>query len=417
MPQINLADKIEKQLPGELTSFIKSAGRLADSRGESLYLVGGPVRDLLLGKTSFDLDLAVTGDAVALALQLLPDKLTVHKRFSTAKLKWRGWSIDLASARSESYARPGSLPSVRPGRLSDDLLRRDFAINAMAIALNPNGYGELIDLYGGMVDLEQGLIRILHEKSFIDDATRIWRGIRYEQRLGFKLEARTLKLLKRDVAMLNTISGDRIRYELECALNEEHPEKVFSRAQELGALSSLHPSLKGDNWLEKVFKQAVRLYSPGPPPPGLYMALLTYRLSDEEKGQFISKLKLKKLLAGALKDSGSLKDSLKLLADVKLKPSRVYQLLHGYSTVAITANLLASDSAVVKKQLKLFLDKLRYVKPELSGDDLKKMGITPGPGFKEILNRLQEARLDGEVASKEDEERLVREWLAPSPPA
>ena len=411
---INLADKMARQLPTELVNFIKSAGRLAHSQGESLYLVGGSVRDLLLGKANFDLDLMAEGDAATLAYQLMPDelfKITVHQRFGTVKLKWQQYDIDLATARRESYSRPGALPGVRPGSLSDDLLRRDFTINAMAVSLNPDKYGELIDLYGGLKDLKRKFIRLLHEKSFIDDATRIWRGLRYEQRLDFQLEAETLKLLKRDIAMLGTISGERLRYELECILGEERPEKVLRRAHELGVLKSLHPSLKGNGWLKEKFEAARKLYSPDQPPPGLYLALLTHHLTEEEKDQFTSKLRLTKLLTKTLLDAGSLKRKLESLADAKLKPSRIYGFLHGYSTPTIKANLLASDSAVVQKHLKLFLDKLRYVKPALNGDDLKKIGIAPGPRFKEILNRLQEARLDGEVSSRQDEEKLVREWL------
>ncbi|MEE8204987.1 MAG: CCA tRNA nucleotidyltransferase, partial [Dehalococcoidales bacterium] len=407
--------KMAAHLSAELVAFIKSAGQLAQGRGEKLYLVGGIVRDLLLKKANLDVDLVVEGNAKDLAGQLIadePPKITIHRRFNTAKISWHKWSIDIAAARSESYPRPGALPTVSPGTLKNDLMRRDFSINAMAVVLNPDGYGELIDPCGGQKDLELKLIRILHDKSFTDDATRIWRGLRYEQRLGFKLEANTLRLLKRDTAMLNAISGDRIRYELECILQEEYPEKVLARAQELGALKKLHPSLKGNSWLEAKFSQARRFCSPDRPPLGLYMALLAYRLSEAEKEQLISMLRLTKLATRTLRDSGSLKDELKLLADTRLKPSRVYQKLHGYIAAAVTANLIASESSVIQEHLKLFLDKLRYIKPALNGNDLQKMGIATGPRIKEILNRLRQARLDGGVTSKKDEERLVREWLA-----
>ncbi len=145
MPEItNLAAKINEKLPVELVSFIKQAGKLAASKGERVYLVGGIVRDLLLDETNLDIDLVVEGDAIALAREMLdnePVKITVHHRFNTAKLQWHKWSVDLASARSETYARPGALPTVKPGNLGDDLSRRDFTINAMAIELNPEGYG------------------------------------------------------------------------------------------------------------------------------------------------------------------------------------------------------------------------------------------------------------------------------------
>jgi len=411
MPEItNLAAKIKEQLPVELVSFIKQAGKLAAGKGERVYLVGGIVRDLLLGESNLDIDLVVEGNAVALAREMLdnePVKITVHHRFNTAKLQWHKWSVDLASARSETYARPGALPTVKPGNLGDDLFRRDFTINAMAVKLNPEGYGRLIDLYSCQNDLKQGLLRILHERSFIDDSTRIWRGLRYEQRLGFQLEPDTLRLLKRDIPMLDTISGDRIRYELECVLKEQYPEKVLQRAEELGVLSKLNPSLKGNDWLNKKFKQARQISSPNQPPPSLHMVLLTYHLTDKEKEQFISYLRLPKSLAQTLRDSGNIKAKLRELADPKLSPSGIYHLLYGYSPQAITAILLASDSPIVKQHIQLFLDKLRYIKPILTGNDLIKMGIPPGPRIKELLNLLLDARLDGKVKTRQDEEGMV----------
>ncbi len=415
MPGItNLASQIQKQLPAELVGFIRSAGKIAAIKGEGLYLVGGIVRDLILGETNLDIDLVVEGDAIALARQLAEKesgKITVHHRFNTAKLQWRQWIIDLAAARSETYARPGALPSVKPGSLSDDLFRRDFSINAMAVQISPDGYGRLIDLYSGLNDLEKKLIRVLHEKSFTDDATRIWRGLRYEKRLGFQLELDTLRLLKRDIPMLDTISGDRIRYELECILEELYPEKVLQRAEELGVLAKLNPSLKGNGWLAEKFNKARKISSPNQPPLGIYLALLAYPLTDEEKEQLVLYLSLPKSLAQTLRDTNKIKAKLQSLASPELNPSGIYHLLCGYSPQAITANLLASDSPIACQHLQLFLSKLRYVKPVLTGNDLIKMGIAPGPRIKEILNLLHDARLDGKVTSKKGEEELVRGWV------
>jgi len=418
MPKIiNLADRIKKQLPAELVRFMQATGEIAYRQGQSLYLVGGVVRDLLLGRTNLDLDLVVEGDAINLVHRLTqdyPGKITTHPRFNTAKLQWNEWSVDLATARSETYAKPGALPSVKPGLLENDLSRRDFTINTMAIHLDPGHYGELIDLYGGIHDLEHKVIRILHERSFIDDATRIWRSLRYEQRLNFHLEETTLKLLKRDIPMLDTISGDRIRHELELILKEEFPEKILCRADELSVLKWLHPSLKSDGWLADKFEQTRKLISPNLPPVGLYLALLAYRLTDEEAEQLTTKLRLSKSLAQTLRDTASLKAKLQSLADPNLLPSSIYRLLHGYSPLATTANSLASDSPIARQHIQLFLNKLRYVKPALTGDDLQRMGILSGPRIKEILTLLHEARLDGKVASKQGEESLVRGWVVDS---
>ena len=411
---INLSHKIEKQLPTELVDFMRVAGEVVASQGQSLYLVGGVVRDLLLGQTNLDLDLVVEGNAIELAQQLArikQGKITTHPRFNTAKLQWNKWSIDLATARSETYAKPGALPRVKPGCLSNDLSRRDFTINTMAIEINPSRYGELIDQYGGMDDLKHKLIRVLHEKSFIDDATRIWRGLRYEQRLNFQLEPTTLQLLKRDIPMLDTISGDRIRHELELILKEKYPEKVLRCAEEIEVLPKLHPSLKGNSWLEEKFEQARQLSSPDLPPVRLYLALLVYHLTSEENEQLISRLRLPKSLAQTLRDTNSLKIKLESLANPELTPSKIYSFLYGYSPPAIIASSLACDSPITRQHIQLFLNKLRYIKPTLTGNDLKRMGIAPGPHIKEILNLLHEARLDGKVTSKKDEEGLVKGWV------
>ena len=416
MPEaINLSTKITDQLPGELVNFMQVAGEVVQSHGQKLYLVGGVVRDLLLRRTNFDLDLVLEGDAIELARELAnikQGKITAHTRFGTAKLQWANWSVDLTTARSETYPKPCVLPTVKPASIKEDLFRRDFTINTMALELNPGHYGQLLDLYGGRDDLEHKLVRVLHDKSFIDDATRIWRGLRYEQRLNFQLESATLQLLKRDISYLDAISGDRMRHELELILKEEYPEKVLYRADELGVLPKLHPALKGNGWLAAKFEQARKLSSPDSPSVGLYLALLTYRLSDEANEQLISYLRLPKSVAQTVRDAISLKTRLKSLANPELSPSSIYALLHDYSPTAVTANSLAGDSLLVRQHLYLFLSKLRYIKPALSGDDLKGMGVAQGPGIKETLNRLLEARLDGKVTSKRDEEDLVKQWLA-----
>lgn len=412
---INLATKISEQLPPELIAFMQLAGRIAQQRGQRLYLVGGVVRDLLLGRANFDLDLVLEGDAISLAQEIAlvkQGKVTAHQRFGTAKLRWDNFSVDFTTARSESYPEPCALPVVKPASIKEDLFRRDFTINAMAVELSPAAYGQLLDLYGGRSDLEGKLIRVLHERSFIDDATRIWRGLRYEQRLGFELEPVTLRWLKRDIAYLDRLSGDRLRHELELALKEECPERVLRRADQLGVLARLHPGLKGDGWLAEKFSEARRLSAPDLPSFGLYLSLLGYHLSGEEAEELISRLRLPKLAAQALRDTINLRDELALLADPELPPSRIYFLVCGYSTPAVMANFLVGESAVARQHLGLFLRKLRYVKPALNGEALTEMGMAPGPQIKETLKQLLEARLDGRVKTRRDEESLVKRLLA-----
>ena len=294
--QINITVRMERSLPPEAVVFIKQAVTLAGSKNLPLYLVGGIVRDLLLGQTNsnLDLDLVVEGDAVGLAGEFAEKtggKLSAHLMFNTAKIVLGKWTIDIAMARTETYAKPGALPVVTPGTIKTDLFRRDFTVNAIAICLNPDKYGELIDLNGGMKDLNSKFIRILHENSFIDDATRIWRAIRYEQRLGFQIEPETLKLLKRDVPQLKTIGGYRLRRELELVLKEKEPEKALARADKLGVLKELHPSLKVDDWLVSKFRAARRSHQAN---PDFYLGLLTCRLTDDEITQITKYLRFSK---------------------------------------------------------------------------------------------------------------------------
>jgi tRNA nucleotidyltransferase (CCA-adding enzyme) len=405
----NLSSQLEKYLPPPVLALVKIGGQEASELGQELYIVGGVARDLFLGRANFDFDLVVEGDAISLAKKLARDsqaKLTVHTRFGTAKLDYPGLSLDLATARSETYSNPGALPTVKPGSLKDDLIRRDFSINAMALHLNPQHFGELIDLYQGKDDIERRLIRVLHNKSFIDDATRILRAIRYEQRLSFKLETETAKLLRRDVAMLDTISGDRIRHELELILKEDEPERAIVRAEELGVLGQLHPALKGNGRLSKIFSQARQL-DVRVSLPILYLCLLIHNLNAKENENFIVHLNFPKNSAEAMRQTVQLKAQLHKLTNPKLKASEIYRLLHGYSATAIQANVLASESLIASQNLLLYLNKLRYVKPLLNGEDLKKMGITSGPKIGQVLNAILKARLDGEMQTRKDEERLV----------
>jgi tRNA nucleotidyltransferase (CCA-adding enzyme) len=330
----------------------------------------------------------------------------VHPRFGTAKLNYGNFTLDMATARCESYTKPSALPVVTPGAIDDDLYRRDFSINAMAISLAKNNYGELIDPYQGKSDLEHHFIRILHPKSFRDDATRILRAIRYEQRLGFKLEPRTARLLKRDIPMLETISGDRIRHELELILKEKFPEGIIRRFGELGVLQKINYPLKGNGWIAEKFKKARQLGKPSQL-LSIYFCLLIYQLSERENEQFTLYLNMSKKLAQAMRQTLRLKAQLPLLDKPFMRHSEIYYLLKDYAPLAIQANAIASESSTVCRNLELFLSKLRYVKVLLKGEELQKLGIPAGPKLGEILEILHKAKLDEEVETKAEEEKLA----------
>jgi tRNA nucleotidyltransferase (CCA-adding enzyme) len=409
----NLKNEIEEHLPAVLVELMRTAGELAQQRGERLYLVGGVVRDLILERDNLDLDLVLEGDAISLAQALALQKkgeAVTHSRFGTATVRWHGRSTDLATARAETYARPGALPDVKPGTIETDLARRDFTINAMAVTLG-EPFGGLLDPYGGRQDLDDRLVRVLHPKSFTDDATRIWRALRYEQRLDFTLEPATLALLKRDTARLDTISGDRIRHELERVLREEMPEKALQRAAELGALARLHPALKGDAWLAEKFARAREMSLPEPPPAPLYLALMVYRLGDAEAEKLMTYLNLPRASVLALRETAALREKIGELSVPGLAPSRIYDLLHGFSTTPLLANAIAAGSPITAEHIQLYLDPLRYVNPVLGGEDLKKLGVPEGPQMKEILHMLRAARLDGKIDSRQDEVEWVRGFL------
>jgi len=410
---LNIIPEIRRVLTEPAYRFMETAGRLAAAQQQKLYLVGGIVRDALLGRAAFDLDLVSDGDAITLAQGLaaeLPGKLTVHRRFGTASIVNDAFRADLATLRSETYEHPGALPRVTPGTLADDLFRRDFTVNAMAVSILPPRRGELIDLHGGQPDLAAGLVRVLHPGSFGDDPTRIWRALRYEQRLGFRLEAGTERLLKRDLPQLATPSGERIRYELECICREASPEAVIRRADRLGILPSLHPELTADRQLGKHFAAARELYAPEPPPFALYLSLLAYGLDDNAASRLAARLRLAQKTTRTLRDTISVREKIAALS-ADANPSAVVNLLEGSDTTALKANLVAAPAAA-RKHISSFLKIYRYVRPALNGDDLLDLGVKPGPALKDMLGKLRHARLEGRLKTRRQEEILVRKWLS-----
>lgn len=411
---VNIAKKIETFLPEKILALVKAAGEIAAAKGQRVYLVGGVVRDIFLGRPNLDLDLVVEGDAPSLARQLAKSqggRVVTHTRFGTATISLDDISLDLVTARSETYAEPGALPKVKPGTIKDDLFRRDFTVNAMAASLSPDSFGELVDPYGGKADLDRGLIRALHQRSFKDDPTRIWRAIRYEQRLEFRLEFDTEVMMRRDVTMMVRVSGDRLRHELERVLEEDYPEKSIYRAGRVGALQQLLPSLEVDGWLVRRFGLARQLSVGSRPAPVIYLALLAWRLSEAERKAFIEHLKFGGETARVLRDITGIKQAIPALVVQELKPSEIYYLLERYRPRAVQAAVLVMDYGLIRQRLELYLSKWRFMATSLTGDDLKKMGVPEGRRLGLMLRKLKEARLDGDVKTRQGERALVRKWL------
>ncbi|MFM8426081.1 MAG: CCA tRNA nucleotidyltransferase [Chloroflexota bacterium] len=234
--------------PEKLT-LLSNIANLAETLNMSCYLVGGSVRDLLLGRPINDLDVIVEGDAIDLAKKLVEvygGKQTPHFKFRTAfwHVPNSEHVVDLITARNETYEKPGALPTVKPSTIEDDLARRDFTINAMALRLDGEGMGEVLDPLGGGADLERGVIRYLHPNSFIDDPTRIFRAIRYETRYGFEIEPETLAAINKEaLKVLQSLSGERLRNELDLILDEDEAARMVLRVASLGVLDAIHPTM------------------------------------------------------------------------------------------------------------------------------------------------------------------------------
>ena len=407
---------IEDAIGGANRLFLRALRRRAMEESPTVYLVGGPVRDVLLGFPVQDLDFVVEGDAPALARSLaleLGGQVKVHPRFGTATVALGGSSIDLVTARRETYPRPGDLPQVTPGTIQEDLARRDFSINALAVALGEQRPG-IIDPLGGLNDLAAGLVRILHGRSFIDDPTRILRAVRYEQRLGFALEKESRSRLHDALAggYVAAVSGDRLRHELERILEERDPLPALLRAADLGVLGAIHPALGAGAGLARLAarppatEEACRRAG-----PLVYLAALVYQLSPSEGESLTHRLSLPASLARVVRDTIELRQRESSLAGCALAASQIYYLVQGLADPAVAAVAAITPSEPVARRLAQYVNELARVRPLLRGDDLMAMGVPPGPPVGEVLGRLRQARLDREVFSEEDERRLVREIL------
>ena len=394
--------------------WIRAASSVARELGCDAYLVGGVVRDLVLGRESRDMDFTVVGEASRFAEQLaarLDGEVVVRSQFMTYKISLGEAALDIATARSETYERPGALPSVTPGRLQDDLARRDFSINAMAVALEEETWEGLIDPFNGRDDLRAGLVRVLHSRSFVDDATRILRAIRYGARLGFRIEQGTRELLLRGLHHLDDISADRLRQEFELLLGESGLANAVDRAHELGALRAVHPSLEP---VPSALAAIRRLDDE--PPSGerslLAISLLTLGSSETESRRLAVRLNLPSRWRTVIQDVRTLNGAISSMARSRPTNSELYEYLVNYDRSAIRSVLLASEDGAAAEMLALFLDELVHVGTELRGEDVLAMGVEQGPAVGDCLRRLKAARLDGVITDRAGEQRFVRELIA-----
>jgi tRNA nucleotidyltransferase (CCA-adding enzyme) len=424
---------LKDALPGHTLALVRHIADVAHEMGYNLYFVGGLVRDLLLGACIVDVDLVVEGDAIQLARHLvrrLGGRVVSHGRFGTAKwlLGQQVWlevsgspppgggtieSVDFATARTEFYTHPTALPEVEQSSIKQDLHRRDFTINTLAIRLDPPHWGELLDFYGGESDLHSRVLRVLHSLSFTDDPTRILRAARLETRLGFQLEPRSEQLIDNALPLLNRVSGDRIRHELEQLFDEQEPEKAVCRLEELGALHYLHPALRCDRWLvERIrfMREELSLQDWGLESEEwgfLHLALLVYRLKREQLEAFTTRLKIPRAEAVDLFQLPDLRAALRRVGRSR-QPSHIDRLLRAFPPRLLAAAWAANRRSGLRSKLFRFQTEYRDVETILTGEDLKDMGLRPGPLFGRLLRALRTARLDGQLETREEEEALVR---------
>jgi len=434
----NLAEKLASALPAARLTLLKNIAEIAQEKHTAIYIVGGFVRDLLLHRPSLDFDIVVEGDAIELAQAVegkFGGRITMHKRFGTAK-----WflepstdsrhpfantdqlpaSLDFITARREFYTHPTALPTVERGSIKLDLHRRDFTINTLALRLDGHHYGDLHDYWGGYNDLRQGLVRVLHSLSFVDDPTRMLRAVRYEQRYNFEIGKRTLQLLLEARPLIERISGDRVRHEIDNILAEDNTTQMLDRAQELGILEAIHPDLIWDPWIKA---QLVDIELPTsewnlememkgiPLKRVLSYTLWLIRLPAHRARKVTKRLRVSSVIAETVQDASNLWADLPSL--VNIQPSQFVARLEKASATAIYAVYCASDNDEIKKNIHSYITDWQFVSQKTTGHDLQARNLPPGPHYRELLSQLRNAWLDGGIATPEEEinllDRLIEE--------
>ena len=416
--QRNLLEQMHAALTVAQRALLRDICTLAAGNGIGLYIVGGFVRDLMLGGAVREVDLVVEGDAIGFTQTVasrLGGRVTPHRSFGTAK--WRlprelatacGWTmLDFVMARSESYARPAALPLVTRAAIRDDMLRRDFTINTLAICLDAEYAGDVLDSCGGAADLELRLLKVLHSRSFEDDPTRMLRAVRFAERLGCELAPGTLRLFEPACAHVAALSGDRVRHELQLVFEEKHPAKVLARLDGFGLLAAIHPALANtaDAWL-------VEKLSAAEAAGGLAEVrwlLWLYRLSGEAAQAVAQRLRLPVRLTAALQQAQQL--GAQRNPGRRLLASEIVALLAGVQDWALAALVIAVDDEELRSNIQRYRADLRHVKPLVTGHVLRARGLAAGPQYSKVLARLRDAWLDGKIHDAAGELALLDQLL------
>jgi len=417
-PAESIADELRRLEPLEP---VFEAVAAASETVDGVYLVGGTVRDILLGERGFDVDIAVEGDAIALARALarqLGGRVRAHEKFGTAVVLYRdGGRVDVVTARTEFYGAPAALPTVEHASIRDDLHRRDFTINAMAASLRGEDFGRLLDPFGGRRDLVAGRIRVLHNLSFIDDPTRILRAIRYENRYGFRMDEHTARLARSciEMGLVGDLSSERLRDELELLLSEAEIDHAVLRLAELGVATAIHPHLAADEEAVQLIRRGRELaarYGLDVPVWRIGVAALARRLPPDEVYGWLDRLKMRR------------RDVEQIAHAVTLGP-RLAERLHAEELSAAEVVALAEPYAPDTPLFALALEDLpplhryfadlRAVRLEVTGADLAELGLGESPRVGEVLAELRRLKLNGELDGRESELARAQELIAGGP--
>lgn len=422
----NLAAWLKEKFPSAVSEILKLAGEAADGLGFNAYIVGGSVRDLLRGQENLDIDIVIEGDGIMFARELgrrLGAKVKTHERFGTARVVTAALKLDIATARTEYYESPAALPTVEMSSIKKDLYRRDFTINTLAVKLNQKDFGLLIDFFGGQRDLREKTIRVLHNLSFIEDPTRAFRAVRFSERFGFKLSKHTENLIKSALRMslFDKLSGSRLYEELLMTFNETEPVMAVKKLSEYGLLKAIHPTLVFDEAMQSVLQSVhdtlswfnLLFLEEKPDRGALYLMTLLSALTDNAREEALSRLSApsktkEKINKGIVKA----REEIRLLP--LHDPAKIYMALINLDIETILFAMALTPDNSRKKEISLYLLELRKVKPYIKGEDLKKMGLAPGPSYSEILDAVLGEKLKGRVKTREDEKTFIAEqYLRP----
>jgi tRNA nucleotidyltransferase (CCA-adding enzyme) len=420
----NVAGLLRQRLPGYAYRLVRRIGALAGDNGMPAYIVGGFVRDMLLGVKNLDMDIVVEGDALKL-LKLLQKEMDLtqiaHRRFGTASATFsKGLKIDFASARREEYIYAAALPQITYSCMAEDLRRRDFTINSLAVNINREDFGRLLDLFNGRQDLLKGKIRILHDGSFIDDPTRIFRAVRFEQRYGFRIERHSRQLIRQAVkqGVLSNLSRFRLGREIVLLLKEDRPLGGIKRIYDLCGFRNMPLSIRLNRRIIKQFSLAeaaiVSLRKRGFEQHldnwMVYFMILTQNINPAGIKSLAQGFSLPRQDIRRMESfrKNALPAAKKIDKKGPMHAHRIYQILHLLSYEELVALLGMSESRRMRRRINFFLRNLRQVRLKIKGRDLRKLKLSPGPKYSSVLEKVLYARLNGKVKSKGDELKFAR---------